>query len=167
MYNGIEINEIRLLVESIIFSVLLLILILIGCFFIAFSYDKQNKKSKIRIKKLKRESQADTIASKKLVQEEKKFKRRKQKAREDIFIIALIAVFIALLIVVCSIFWCDYIIKDYVIYEGEFEVYRSTRRSYITLEDGTKIHGAACLSHGEHIGTLVYSKRSHIALGYK
>ena len=61
--------------------------------------------------------------------------------------------------------WTDYAKKDYVVYEGATGVYRSGKYSYIKLEDGTVIDGRAGLSYEDKYGTVVYSRRTKIALG--
>lgn len=61
--------------------------------------------------------------------------------------------------------WTDYILKDYEIYDGEFEVVRYTRRNYIIFEDGTSISGSLGMERGTYNRKIVYSSRSKIALG--
>ena len=64
---------------------------------------------------------------------------------------------------------CNYEKKDYIVYHGSlergFEVHRFTKTSYIELDDGTRITGSLGLEEGMHSKTIVYSKRSKIALG--
>ena len=61
----------------------------------------------------------------------------------------------------------DYIVKDYVVYTGEIEVCNKFNRPYIELEDGTIVRGGTVLTEEDSYGTVVYSKRSEIALGGK
>lgn len=110
---------------------------------------------------------------KKLARKEKKRRKERWKTLIEDSLIGLIIIG-ALAI---ALFWCvipgwiDYIAKDYVVYEGEFEVefevVRQTGNHAIILEDGTRISGSLGLSDGEHNGQVVYTKRTEIALGVK
>jgi len=61
--------------------------------------------------------------------------------------------------------WSDYIQKDYVVYEGSFEVTGVGGDMKIILEDGTSLKEQRGLDEGEFEGRIVYSKRTKIPLG--
>jgi hypothetical protein len=61
--------------------------------------------------------------------------------------------------------WSDYIKKDYVVYEGSYEVTGVGGDMKIILEDGTSLKEQSGLDEGEFEGRIVYSKRTKIPLG--
>ncbi len=61
--------------------------------------------------------------------------------------------------------WSDYIKKDYVVYEGSYEVTGVGGDMKIILEDGTSLKEQSGLDEGEFEGRVVYSKRTKIPLG--
>ena len=168
-YQGIEISEARLLTVNILFSALFLLLIGLALWYFIFVCERPNKKALQRIKKLKARAETDPNAEKELQKLLSKKKRKHQRTLyEDILIIALVILLISLLLWLAIIpGWLDYIKKDYLVYTGNFEVTRYTRKSYITLDDGTRLKGALGLSEGHHNDIIVYSKRTKIALGIK
>ena len=167
MYKGIEISEFHLLANSIIYTVVFIIFCLLGVFCFVLRRKKQSEKAKKRLQNLRLKAETDTVAQKLLEKEENKMKKRKKNERAEIFLCVLITICILVSLVISVLGWCDYIIKDYVIYEGNFIVYSHTRNSSITLDDSTQISGRLGLSSGGYNGALVYTKRTHIALGYK
>ena len=170
LYNGIEIAEWKLLFVVIFTNVFLLaaLIIVIASYFIM--REKRNKKEESRIKKLRELAQNDAVAAKQLRKMERKKKNRRNRdieLRTETIIadIAIIILFIISIFYITIPAWTDYTIKDYVVYEGEFEVFRTQKRGRIRLEDGTVLSGSAGFEYGEHEGTLVYARRSNVVLG--
>ncbi len=160
------INDSTLLVFSIVFTFLQLLITGVFVFvFIAYMNKDEKKQREIR-KKLEEKAKNDPYAKKKLDKMNRKRKKSiKQEWLEKVVSFALLAV---LFFVNFSFFflpaWTDYIKKDYVIYEGDVEVEHYRRHYYIYLDDGTTLTGSLGLSEGEHNVTIVYSKRTEIAL---
>lgn len=64
--------------------------------------------------------------------------------------------------------WMDYVIKDYEIYEGEFETISSGRDRFIETEDGVTLVGNYGLgTEKTYYGEIVYGKHSKLTLGVK
>ena len=95
-------------------------------------------------------------------------KRKKSIKQEWIEKTVSFAVLAVLFIVNFSFFflpaWTDYVKKDYVVYDGDVEVEHYRRHYYTYLDDGTTLTGSLGLSEGKHNVTIVYSKRTEIAL---
>lgn len=171
MYNGIEINDTRLLVWAIVSSLTLLLTIAVGIFTYFVFNNKENVKKAKRLKALKEKAKIDPIAKKRLEKMERKRKRETKNdgfSKIQAFSLILILFLITLFVGVIPE-WTDYIKKDYVVYEGNLFVERSftykfSRTSSITLDDGTELTGALGLDEGQHNGKIIYSKRSKIAL---
>lgn len=169
-YNGISISEYRLPVIYIIY-ILLAVALLVASLFLLYQIlsDRDNKLIQ-RMKKLREKAVVDEQAAKQLAKTERKIKRRKEKNRGDviyhIFLFALVIGF-ELLIIIGGIvpLITDHVVKDYVVYTGEIQVYNSHRRPYIKLEDGTILSGGTSLTEEDTYGTVVYAKRSEIVLG--
>lgn len=170
-FNGIEIAEYRLLTESIFFSVFFVIGIGLAIFFLIMTKDIRSKdNTKNLFYELEARAETDERAKKRLEKLKRKNKKKRKERRADAaFGCVLLAFCVG--IAVCALLvgvipgWTDYIKKDYVVYEGAIEVYRSGKHSYIKLEDGTVIDGRSGFSYDDKYGTVVYSKRSKITLG--
>ena len=63
--------------------------------------------------------------------------------------------------------WTDYCRKDYEVYTGQFSVIYQGRGEFTELSDGTVLDHAGSLDEGDHVGTVIYSKRTKIFLGAK
>lgn len=168
-FEGIQITEGRLLTHNIFSSILLLIAAAVaGALLIYTLYQGVDKKSKLQISRLKERAQTDPIAAKRLQKLERKYRRKNKELfnAESLFIFAVLLVIIFLLLFLCVIpGWTDYILKDYEIYEGEFEVVRYIRISYIIFEDGTRVSGGLGMEDGTYNRKIVYSSRTKMALG--
>ena len=171
-YNGIPISEYRLPVVYIIY-ILLAVALLVAALFLLYSIlSGRNKKSSQRMKMLREKASTDEQAAKQLEKMERKIKRRRKKNRGDLiyymFLFAMVIGF-ELFIVIGGIapLVTDHIVKDYVVYTGEIKVCDNFKRPYIELEDGTVVSGGTILSEEDTYGTVVYAKRSKIALGGK
>ena len=168
--NGIQISELRLIVQSTIFTILLLGLVVVIGFLVYTSLTMKNPKEKEHLLKLKEKAQSDELAKKQLEKLERRNKRRNKREKEniitDIFIWS-ISVCVGVAILAWGIIpgWTDYIRKDYVVYKGEITVYQQMRRSRIELEDGTVVWGIGDFDEYDTYGTVVYSRRTKQFLG--
>lgn len=169
-FNGIPISDYRVLVHSIIFSILFLALMIAFGFWLYISLTMKNPKERQRLRKLKEKAQNDETARKQLEKIERKNKRRRQRNKDNIItdiIIWSAAVCLAAAILTWGVIpgWTDYIRKDYVVYTGEFTVYKKLRRSRVKLDDGTTIWGINDFNEEDTYGTVVYSRRTKQFLG--
>ena len=169
-YNGMSISEYRLPVMYIIYILLSVALIIAASFLLYQILSDRDKKAIQRIKKLRTKAETDEQAAKQLTKMERKIKRQKRKKRGDIIyhIFLFILVFgVELFIIIGGIapLVTDHVVKDYVVYTGEIKVCDNFKRPYIELEDGTIVRGGTELTEEDTYGTVVYAKRSKIALG--
>ena len=170
-YNGIEINEFPLLSYTIFHTILLLAIIAIGIVGFFVFYGKDGKKTKKRMKALDDQAKDSLKAQKRLEKSRRKFKKhRKEKILAIVGIYGLLTVMFVLNSVFCVVpGWTDYALKDYEIYDGEFETISSGRDRFIETEDGvTTLFG----NHGletekTYYGEIVYGKRSKLTLGVR
>lgn len=173
-YHNIPINEGKLLLLTVIFTAVAVGLIVLGAFWLKnviedFCPDRSNRR---RMEEIIARGEDDPKAQKRLKKLSRK-ERKQRKARriaiiEDTLIGLILVGMLVIDLALCVIpGWSDYIAKDYVVYEGEFEVVSYTRNHYIILEDGTRLGGSAGLAEGEHFGQVVYAPRSEISLGAK
>ena len=128
------------------------------------------KKLRSKIKKLRTKAETDEQAAKQLTKMERKIKRQKRKKRGDIIyhiFLFVLAFGFELFIIIGGIapLVTDHIVKDYVVYTGEIKVCDNFKRPYIELEDGTIVRGGTELTEEDTYGTVIYAKRSKIALG--
>ena len=133
-------------------------------------YDKDDRKAKKRMAALESKAKDDPKAQKRLEKSRRKFKKHR---KEKIFAIVGIYGLLTVMFVLNSVFcvvpgWMDYAIKDYEIYEGEFETISSGRDRFIETEDGVTLFG----NHGletekTYYGEIVYGKRSKLTLGVR
>ena len=169
-YNGIEINEFPLPFYTIFHTILLLAIIAIGIVGFFVFYDKDDRKAKKRMAALEAKAKGDPKAQKRLEKSRRKFKKHR---KENILAIVGIYGLLTVMFVLNSVFcvvpgWMDYAIKDYEIYEGEFETISSGRDRFIETEDGVTLFG----NHGletekTYYGEIVYGKRSKLTLGVR
>lgn len=173
-FHGIPISEHIVLLYSITFSIFFLIsIVLIGVcvWLLTVTWKSVNKpKETQRIRNLKEKAQNDEIAKKQLEKIKRQRKWRKERNKADLISQA----FLLCLAVGLSIFlqfeamagWKDYINKDYAVYTGEITVHqRLSRRSFITLDDGTVVWGIDDFDAEDTYGTVVYSRKSKQFLG--
>jgi len=170
MLNGIPISELRLIVHSVVFTLLFLSLMVASGFLGYASLKLKNPKEKEHLRKLKEKAQSDELAKKQLEKIERKNKRRRKREKENIItdaIIWSISVCLAIVILAWGVIpgWTDYVKKDYVVYKGEITVYQQTRRSRIELEDGTTVWGIGNFDQEDTYGTVIYSRRTKQFLG--
>lgn len=175
MISGIELSYWNLLVLAIINSVLLLSIVIIGFFAFSVLKRESSREEKEHLEKLKQKAETDSKARKRLEKMRrrmaKKKKAEKRERLEKIFICTVLSILFVCLLIYCVIpCWSDYIIKDNMVYEGEFKVVRSSSGKYhhrnnIELQDGTYLTGSGGLPEGNYSGTIVYSKRSLVVLG--
>jgi len=170
VYNGIPISEYRLPIIYIIYILLYVALLVAALFLLHQILGGRNKKSAQRLKILREKAVTDEQAAKQLAKMERKIKRRRKKNRGDL----IFYVFLFVMVIGVELFAVigniaplvtDYIVKDYVVYTGDIEVCYKFNRPYIELEDGTIVRGGTVLTEEDSYGTVVYSKRSKIALG--
>ena len=168
--NEIPISELRLIVHSIIFTILFIGLMAAVGFLLYTSLTLKNPKRKEHLRKLKEKAQNDDFAKKQLEKIKRRNKRRRKQERKniitDVFIWS-ISVCVGVAILVWGIIpgWTDYIRKDYVVYKGEITVYQQMKRSRIELDDGTVIWGIGDFNEHDTYGTVVYSRRTKQFLG--
>ena len=169
-YNGISISEYRLPVIYIIYILLAVALMVAALFLLYQILSDRDQKSLQRMKKLRAKAEIDEQAAKQLAKMERKKKRQKKKNRGNIiyyiFLFSLVVGF-ELFIIIGGIapLVTDHVVKDYVVYTGEIKVCDNFRRPYIELEDGTIVRGGTELTEEDSYGTVIYAKRSKIALG--
>ena len=65
--------------------------------------------------------------------------------------------------------WMDYVNKDYIVYTGDFRVEESGTKygGTIKLSNGETIKGITLFESDDSTGTIVYSSRSKVVLGYQ
>ena len=63
----------------------------------------------------------------------------------------------------------DYVNKDYIVYTGDFRVEESGTKygGTIKLSNGETIKGITLFESDDYTGTIVYSSRSKVVLGYQ
>ena len=169
-FNGIPISDYRVLVHSIIFSIMFLALMIVFGFWLYISLTMKNPKERQRLRNLKEKAQNDETARKQLEKIERKNKRRRQRNKDNIITDIVIGSFTVCMATVILAWgaipgWTDYIRKDYAVYTGEIEVYRQLKRSRIELEDGTTVWGIGDFDEEDAYGTVVYSRRTKQFLG--
>ena len=170
MLDGIPISELRLIVHSIIFTILFIGLMVAVGFWAYTSLTLKNPKEKEHLRRLKEKAQSDELAKKQFEKLERKNKRRRRRERKnivtDVFIWS-ISVCVGVAILVWGIIpgWTDYIRKDYVVYTGEITVYQQMKNSRIELDNGTVIWGTGDFNEHDTYGTVVYSRRTKEFLG--
>ena len=170
MLDGIPISELRLIVHSIIFTILFIGLMVAVGFWAYTSLTLKNPKEKEHLRRLKEKAQSDELAKKQFEKLERRNKRRRRRERKnivtDVFIWS-ISVCVGVAILVWGIIpgWTDYIRKDYVVYTGEITVYQQMKYSRIELDNGTVIWGTGDFNEHNTYGTVVYSRRTKQFLG--
>jgi len=169
-YNGISISEYRLPVIYIIYILLAVALMVAALFLLYQILSDRNKKVFQRMRKLREKAETDEQAAKQLAKMERKKKRQKKKNRGNIiYYISLFSLVVGfeLFIIIGGIapLVTDHVVKDYVVYTGEIKVCDNFKRPYIELEDGTIVRGGTELTEEDTYGTVIYAKRSKIALG--
>ena len=126
-FNGIEISEFRLLAQTIVMTLLALIVITVTIFYCYVLFTGRDKKKIRQLKRLKEKAVCDENAKKKLEKLERKYKRQRKRGRSD-FITSIIILTLCVGLALADMFlcvipgWCDYIKKDYIMYTGNFEV---------------------------------------------
>ena len=170
MLDGIPISELRLIVHSIIFTILFIGLMIAVGFWAYTSLTLKNPKEKEHLRRLKEKAQNDELAKKQFEKLERRNKRRRRRERKnivtDVFIWS-ISVCVGVAILVWGIIpgWTDSIWKDYVVYTGEITVYQQMKNSRIELDNGTVIWGIGDFDEHDTYGTVVYSRRTKQFLG--
>ena len=170
MFDGIPISELRLIVHSIIFTIMFIGLMVAVGFWAYTSLTLKNPKEKEHLRRLKEKAQSDELAKKQFEKLERRNKRRRRRERKnivtDVFIWS-ISVCVGVAILVWGIIpgWTDYIRKDYVVYTGEITVYQQMKNSRIELDNGTVIWGIGDFNEHDTYGTVVYSRRTNQFLG--
>ena len=116
-FNGTPISDYRVLVHSIIFSILFLGLMVAVGFWAYTSLTLKNPKEKEHLRRLKEKAQSDELAKKQFEKLERRNKRRRRRERKnivtDVFIWS-ISVCVGVAILAWGIIpgWTDYIRKD-------------------------------------------------------
>ena len=170
MLDGIPISELRLIVHSIIFTILFIGLMVAAGFLAYTSLTLKNPKEKEHLRRLKEKAKSDELAKKQFEKLERRNKRRRRRERKnivtDVFIWSIfVCVSVAILVWGIIPGWTDYIRKDYVVYTGEITVYQQMKYSRIELDNGTVIWGRGDFNEHDTYGTVVYSRRTKEFLG--
>ena len=169
-YNGISISEYRLPGLYIIYILLAGALLVAALVLLCQILRGRDEKSSKRMKILREKDSTNEQAAKQLAKMERKIKWRRKKSRGNfiyyMFLFAMV-IGVELFIIIGGIapLVTDHIVKDYVVYTGEIKVCDNFNRPYIELENGTIVRGGTILSEEDTYGTVVYAKRSKIALG--
>lgn len=170
VYNGIPINESKLVANYVLFIFLFLLTIAAAVYLLHSQLNGRDAKRMERIKKLRAQTATDEKAAKRLAKEERSLKKRRKENRAERIRTAFLWCLIVCAGVLILVFGViqpmqDHIKKDYVVYTGEIEVFPYIRDPYITLEDGTVVYGGRSLSSEDTYATIVYAKRSRRLLG--
>ncbi|MBQ7968545.1 MAG: hypothetical protein IJ292_01850 [Clostridia bacterium] len=170
IYKGVSISEYRLPVMYVIYIFLAVALVVAALFLLYQILSDRNKKTIQRIKKLRKKAENDEQSAKQLTKMERKIKRQKKKKRGVITFYIFLFVLVLGYEMFIIIGWIaplvtDHVVKDYVVYTGEIKVCDNFKSPYIELEDGTIVRGGTNLTEEDTYGTVVYSRRSKIALG--
>ena len=149
----------------------LLLAVALVFLFVAIRKESNSKTGK-RIKNLRKRAGQDPYAKKELERilrkKKNKEKRIKLERRGEIALaIVLSAVFIVVTAVWVAPAWYDYITKDYVVYDGEYEVDGDMKRGWVTLPDGTTLRCRASEQYDEHKAPLLYSRHSKFVVGWQ
>ena len=80
--NEIPISELRLIVHSVVFTILFIGLMIAVGFWVYVSMSMKNPKEKERLRKLKEKAQSDELAKKQLEKIERRNKRRRKREKE-------------------------------------------------------------------------------------
>ena len=169
-YNGIPISELRLVISTIIMTVLFLgVAVAVGFFGYACLTLKSTKERRALIN-LRKRAKSDDAAKNKLEKIKRRNKRRRQRNKSDIVaeVVCLgLSICVAAVALIWTIIpgWIDYFKKDYVVYTGEIKVYSQMKQSRIELDDGTTVWGKGDLDENDTYGTVVYSKRTKQYVG--
>lgn len=169
-FAGIPISEWRLLVETVVFTLLFVAALVAFGFAVYTQSNLSDRRKRQHLHRLKERAKTDETARLRLEKQERKQKARQKRNRRnnlyDIFILILCGgLCLALLLLTVIPGWTDYCRKDYVVYSGEFSVYAMPRHSRIRLPDGTTIWGRGYFDTEDTDGTLVYARRSKILMG--
>lgn len=169
-YNGIPISELRLVVSTVIITVLFIgVAVAIG-FFLYVCLTMKSAKERRALKKLRKNAKSDDVARTKLEKIKRRNKRRLQRNKSDIVseVVCLgLSICVAAVALIWTIIpgWIDYFKKDYVVYTGEIKVCSKMKRSRIELDDGTTVWGKGDFDENDTYGTVVYSKRTKQYVG--
>lgn len=173
--SGIKLDESLLLYNTILMTVLFIIAV--GCIILLVAVNIRAKKTKEskRIQKLKKAARDDINARRELDRRlRKRRNRRNHTVKSELAAVALIVILAAVstvMLVFCVIpGWTDFIKKDYVVYNGEFEItqrYSGKGNTFIDLSDGKVIKGHWWQLDNVADGTVVYAKRSEYLVGIK
>lgn len=179
-YQGIPISEGKLIVYAIVATIFTAILIAAAILHLYQLTDPKNKKKAKELahqKKLRMRADSDPVAKAQLEKLERKSKKTKQQNKwlivGNVALLSLIFLCVAANIIGILVpVTMDLVCKDYVLYTGELSYQDTvmgtrvfTRRTDLVLADGTALTGTAGFSKEDTYGTVVYAKRSKIALG--
>ena len=169
-YNGIPISELRLVISTIIMTVLFIGVAVAVGFFLYACLTLKSTKERRALKKLRKNAKSDDVARTKLEKIKRRNKRRLQRNKSDIVseVVCLgLSICVAAVALIWTIIpgWIDYFKKDYVVYTGEIKVYSQMKRSRIELDDGTTVWGKGDFDENDTYGTVVYSKRTKQYVG--
>ena len=167
---GIPISELRLLVETVVFTLLFSAALVAFGFAVYTQSNLSDRRKRRHLKRLRERAKTDETARLRLEKQERKQKARRKRNRRNILYDILILILcgglcLALLLLAVIPGWTDYCRKDYVVYSGEFSVYAMPKHSRIRLPDGTTIWGRGNFDAEDTDGTLVYARRSKILMG--
>ncbi|MBQ7378061.1 MAG: hypothetical protein IJW70_00105 [Clostridia bacterium] len=179
-YQGIPISEGKLIVYAVVAAIFTAILIAAAILHLYQLTDPKNKKKAKELahqKKLRMRADSDPVAKAQLEKLERKSKKNWQQNKwlivGNVALLSLIFLCVAANIIGILVpVTMDLVCKDYVLYTGELSYQDTvmgtrtfTRRTDLVLADGTALTGTAGFSKEDTYRTVVYAKRSKIALG--
>ena len=145
-FNGIKIDESRLLNHNIVVTIVFVLLFSLCLSLLCHTIIRYQKTKRTKVKK-----------------------KGKGFVPEFIVLSLLLVSIIAFSVFQVLPSWIDYANKDYIIYTGDFRVDESGTKygGTIKLSNGETITGTALFENDDSNGTIIYSKRSKIVLGYQ
>ena len=166
--NGIAVSEVRLLGINILFTVLLLVCAVVFVVVLHVFRDEEHKKAKDRLRQLKVKPNKGPSTYRNIQKLQRKIQKNKGDRRTAWLTYVINILLIVALLVFCVIpGWTDYVLKDYVVYEGSFTCEYHNKVMCVILDDGTTLTGSIGLAEGTYNGQIVYAKRSKMTLGGK
>ena len=145
-FNGINIDESRLLNHTIVLTIVFVLLFSLCLFLLCHTTIRYQRTKRTKIKK-----------------------KGKSFVPEFIVLSLLLVGVVAFSVFQVLPSWLDYVNKDYIVYTGGFRVEESGTKygGTIKLSNGETITGTALFENDDSNGTIIYSKRSKIVLGYQ
>ena len=145
-FNGINIDESRLLNHNIVVTIVFVLLFSLCLFLLWHTIIRYQKAKRTKVKK-----------------------KGKGFVPEFVVLSLLLVGIVAFSVFQVLPSWLDYVNKDYIVYTGDFRVEESGTKygGTIKLSNGETIKGITLFESDDSTGTIVYSSRSKVVLGYQ